>query len=589
MKIVLTTLNAKYSHSSLALRYLREYCRPSGNIVIREFTINNRLLEILSQIYAEQPAVIGLACYIWNIGMTLELADLLKKVLPDTVIVLGGPEVSYNPAEIMADNKAVDYIVQGEGEETLYRLLDRLKTKSGTAGISNLTWRDRQSVVSTGGAGIIEELCRIPFPYHDEEMAVLKDKIIYYESSRGCPFACQYCLSSTTSGVRFLPVDRVIRDLSFFIKHNVRQVKFVDRTFNANKAHYLPLLKFIAAQDCRTNFHFEIAADLLDEESLSVLQTMPQGRVQLEIGVQSTHEPTLAKIKRKNNWKKIVDHVTKLRSFGNIHIHLDLIVGLPEEDYERFGRSFNDVYRLRPHMLQIGFLKLLKGSGIRCTAEEHRYIYMESAPYQVLGNQYLSYGEIRKLHLLEEVFEQIYNSGRFSYSLNCFIETHGKAAFAFYTQLTEFWEANQLHLVAHSAKALYGHLFDFCQNHLRMSRLLCAELLKFDALMNDRGLIKPEMLDWNEAKWNEETTRFWRNTQLVQKYIPDYQFCTWRDLKRKYHIEVFSFDIAAYLADRKTLVLQNTPVLFFLERDKVDCRSIDMSDFWLGGQSNATI
>nr|WP_092074872.1 B12-binding domain-containing radical SAM protein [Dendrosporobacter quercicolus]NSL49768.1 B12-binding domain-containing radical SAM protein [Dendrosporobacter quercicolus DSM 1736]SDN18762.1 Radical SAM superfamily enzyme YgiQ, UPF0313 family [Dendrosporobacter quercicolus] len=584
MKIVLATLNAKYIHSSLALRYLRNFCRSVGDITIREFSINNGLLEILSQLYAEQPKVVGLACYIWNIGMTLELAGLLKKVLPDTVIILGGPEVSYDPAEIMTDYSAVDYIIQGEGEETLHRLLSSLKANSGIAGIANLTGRVNGRIASTGGPGIVAELDRIPFPYQDDDMTVLKDKIIYYESSRGCPFSCQYCLSSTTSGVRFLSLERVMQDLRFFIKHEVRQVKFVDRTFNARKDHYLPLLKFIASQDCRTNFHFEIAADLLDDEALTVLKAMPKGRVQLEIGVQSTHKPTLIKIKRSNNWPKIVEYVTRIISFGNIHVHLDLIVGLPEENYEQFGRSFNDVYRLKPQMLQLGFLKMLKGSGIRCSAGEHRYIFMESAPYQVLGNKYLAYHEIRKLQLLESVFEQIYNTNRFSNSLDCFIEFHGGNAFAFYTALTEFWEENQLHLVAHSAKALYLHLFEFCQKHYQAAVLLCAELLKFDALVNDRGSIRPEVLNWNENRWNEETTRFWRNTELVRKYIPDYQFGTWRELKKKYHIEVFSIDIPAYLAGDKSLAIANQPVLFLLAGDSVGCKTIDRHDFWQGGQ-----
>ncbi|MEG6585550.1 B12-binding domain-containing radical SAM protein [Dendrosporobacter sp. 1207_IL3150] len=583
MKTVLATLNAKYIHSSLALRYLKAFCNDICDFKVKEFSINNSLFDILSEIYAEKPDVVGLACYIWNIDMTLELANLLKKVLPDTVIILGGPEVSYDPEDIMEQHKYIDYIVQGEGEETLYKLLTQLKAKAEVSAIPNLAQRINNKIALNGDAGIVKNLNSIPFPYNDEEISTLKDKIIYYESSRGCPFSCQYCLSSATQGVRFLEVDRVIKDLSFFIRHDVRQVKFVDRTFNARKDHYLPILQFISQQNCRTNFHFEIAADILDEEVLEILKTIPNGRVQFEIGIQSTNSATLAQIRRSNNWPKIVDNVTNIIATGNIHVHLDLIVGLPEEDYKTFGKSFNDVYNLKPHMLQIGFLKLLKGSGIRKCAKEHSYIFMDSAPYQVLGNKYLSFSEVRKLHLMEEIFNQVYNSGRFSHTLDYFIGYHNGDAFGFYNSLTDFWEQRELHIVAHSPKSLYQYLREFCQLLYEDTESLCDEFLKFDALITEKGSLRPDVLGWNENCWNDETTAFWRNEKLVHKYISDYKFTTWRDIKKKHHIEVFTFDVPCYIKN-KNILKKSTPVLFSFNGEEVDFKTIEAGDFWIGGQ-----
>lgn len=583
MKIVLTTLNAKYIHTSLALRYLQAYCRPVHDIHIKEFSINNSLLDILSELYAEKPAVLGVACYIWNINMTLELVRLIKKVLPNIIIILGGPEVSYDPEPIMNQYPEVDYIVQGEGEETLGHLLSCIKKRIKPQETPNLVWRQGEEVIITAGSGIVADLNTIPFPYQDNDIPGLKDKIIYYESSRGCPFSCQYCLSSITKGVRFLALERVFSDIAFFVQHDVRQVKFVDRTFNAKKEYYLPILKFIAGKNCKTNFHFEIAADILDEEVLQLLSDIPTGRVQFEIGVQSTNPATLKHIQRTNHWPKIVDAVSRIVAYGNIHVHLDLIVGLPEEGSEQFEQSFNDVYQLRPHMLQIGFLKLLKGSGIRLSAQEHHYIFMDTAPYQVLGNQYLSYDEIRKLHQLEEVFNQIYNSSKFKYSLPFFIQLHGGNAFKFYQDLTDFWEEHKLHLISHSPKALFIHVFDFCKVQFPLYVFqVCEEFLRFDALTAN-GNLRPDALAWNEDKWNDETSRFWRNEELVHKYIPGFKFTTWRDIKKKYHIEVFSYDLLSYINTGGTAECKITPVLFIFEQESASFKEIDGADFWVGG------
>ncbi|HWR41582.1 B12-binding domain-containing radical SAM protein [Sporomusa sp.] len=586
MKVLLSTLNAKYIHSSLALKDLASYCQASGyNVTVREYTVNNGLLEILSDIYACQADVIGLACYIWNIEASLELAALIKKVQPHAVVILGGPEVSYQPECILTDHAAVDYIVQGEGEQTLKTLLAALLAGQTAKNIPGLAYRSNGAIV-TSQPQVVAKLDDIPFPYIDDEMTLLKDKILYYESSRGCPFSCQYCLSSATAGVRFLSQERVFSDLQFFVEHDVKQVKFVDRTFNARKDHYFPILKFLAAQNCRTNFHFEIAADIWDQEVVEFLSNVPPGRFQFEIGIQSTNEETLAAIKRHNNWPQIVDHVSKVRDYGNIHLHLDLIVGLPHEDLTVFAKSFDDVYRLQPDMLQIGFLKLLKGSGIRQSAAGHGYIYMDSAPYEVLANNYLDYGQIRQLKIFEEVFEQVYNSARFKYSLPWFIALSGNGAFNFYYKLACYWEQQGYHLVAHSAKTLYKHMAEFCAAFYPDNEQKYQELLKFDALMSEHGAVRPEFLPWNQMnqaatdKWAECKTAFWRDSARVRRYLPDFTFTTWRDLKKTFHVEVFSVDIPAYLEGADNLENREVAVLFSYKNAKLTYQVINHDDFW---------
>jgi len=584
MKVVLSTLNAKFIHSSFALKYLEAVCRPvCPEVVRKEYTINNELLTILSDLYQEQPAIVGLACYIWNIDMTLKLARLVKKVLPEAIIILGGPEVSYDSADMMKQHSCIDYIVQGEGEEILPALLRALQLKLPTHDIAGLTYRNNTEVV-VGEPQTITDLNTLPFPYCDADIIPLKDKIIYYESARGCPFSCKYCLSSATAGVRFLSLERVYQDLQFFIRHNVRQVKFVDRTFNARKEHYLPIMRFLAQQDCRTNFHFEIAVDILDDEVVEFLKDVPVGRFQFEIGIQSTYEPTLEKISRHNNWPKIVQYVTKISSYQNIHMHLDLIVGLPGESYAQFGQSFNDVYQLKPEMLQIGFLKVLKGAGIRSSADQYQYVFLDYAPYEVLSNDCLTYGEVRKLKILEEIFNQVYNAGRFKCALQFLIAVHGGDAFAFYHDLTTYWEERELHVVAHSTKSLYQYLLDFCQVYHQQEVELLQEFLKFDALLSEKGAIRPEVLSWNKEAWAKDRGAFWSNQEGARHYVPDYTFTNWRDVNKKYHIEVFGINVPEYLQSGN-IVRMDTPMLFSYAQNVTKYQILAKDDFWqTGGQ-----
>ena len=366
---LLIGINAKYIHTNLAIRYLKAYCNKQyQSIALKEFSINDSLDNVLKEVYCKHTHVYAFSCYIWNIDRVLKLCSNLKKLNPDAVVVLGGPEVSFDAETLITMHKYIDYIIRGEGEETFLELLQLLKSDMhNNAEILGLTYRLGNQIVSTPDRPLLQNLDIIPFPY--EDIKQLSNKIIYYETSRGCPFNCQYCLSSTLHGVRYFSMDRIKQELKQFIDLGVKQVKLVDRTFNCNKQHSLEIIKYIIKLQSKTNFHFEIGADLLDDEIIAVLATAPKDMFQFEIGVQSTNQIALREISRAMNIDKVKQNVLSLQQARNSHLHLDLIAGLPFEDFNSFGRSFDEVHQLLPDMLQLGFLKLLKGSGIRNRAK----------------------------------------------------------------------------------------------------------------------------------------------------------------------------------------------------------------------------
>ena len=562
MKLLLTAINAKYIHSSLAIRYLNKNCQDLAcSIEMLEVSINNHLLEIANQIFDARPDVLGLSCYIWNIELVKQLLPLVHKLLPECKIICGGPEVSYETKEFMQEFSMVDYVVRGESEEAFYELMQALiEDKSNEEiNIKGVAKRNLDNTIDENVAVTVADLDTIKFPYDDEDIEALKDKIIYYESSRGCPYSCKYCLSCATRGVRYRSLDKVFAELNYFIRHNVRQVKFVDRTFNADKKHYLPILEFIAKQDCRTNFHFEIVAHHIDDEIKEVLKTMPKGRVQFEIGIQSTNIKTLGKISRANPWEEMTNNIKSIMAYGNIHLHVDLIIGLPYEDINSFAKSFNDVYLLQADMLQVGFLKLLKGAAMNDLIEEHDYVYMPQAPYQVISNKYMDYATMRKLQIFVDVVELYYNAGRFRYTITNLIAKYQQNAYTFFFDLATYWQENKLHLAPHAPKNLYVFLYDFiAKNEKVTDKEYVYNVLKFDALLSDKGKIKPEMLPWQEIE-KQATDEFYMSEQALN-YIKDYKFKSWRDLKKKFFIEVFAYDMNN--AKENEIVMKKNAMIF---------------------------
>ena len=551
MNVVLSTLNSKFIHSSLALRYLKAYGEAHGQAYdIVEYTINMPVLHILSDITEHDIDVLGFACYIWNIEMTLHVVDMVKAVRPDIKIVLGGPEVSFTADELLERCPNIDYIVQGEGEEAFHALVTALQL--GNDGldpvIPGVRGRRHGSILGSAEAVEVRDLSTIPFPYTEEDMDDLEHKIIYYESSRGCPFSCQYCLSGNKNTVRFFPQERTLEELQWFIDHGVKQVKFVDRTFNCAPHHHRPLMEFMRDSDTDMNFHLEMEPELMTEWETNILCETPPGRIQIEVGVQSTHKKTLDAINRYNDWPYIQKSIRPIIQAGRTHVHMDLIVGLPHEDFKRFGQSFNDLFSLQPHALQIGFLKLLKGSGVR-RMREYKYVADPLAPYEVLSTHVLPYDDVRFLKYFEDVFERFYNSERFRTTFGYIGQQliHGETdAFTYFCDMTRAWLKEGNHKVNLKDIDQIEFLYRF---FLHKGDTIAAELLQYDTLVSYRGKVRSDAVGL--PKQTKELLQvgeaFWRNEEIASTFIPNYTFKEWRKIRQQYVEMTMSRETATYL------------------------------------------
>ena len=551
MNVVLSTLNSKFIHSSLALRYLKAYGEAHGQAYdIVEYTINMPVLHILSDITEHDIDVLGFACYIWNIEMTLHVVDMVKAVRPDIKIVLGGPEVSFTADELLERCPNIDYIVQGEGEEAFHALVTALQL--GNDGLNpvipGVRGRRNGSILGSAEAVEVRDLSTIPFPYTEEDMEDLEHKIIYYESSRGCPFSCQYCLSGNKNTVRFFPQERTLEELQWFIDHGVKQVKFVDRTFNCAPHHHRPLMEFMRDSDTDMNFHLEMEPELMTEWETNILCETPPGRIQIEVGVQSTHKKTLDAINRYNDWPYIQKSIRPIIQAGRTHVHMDLIVGLPHEDFKRFGQSFNDLFSLQPHALQIGFLKLLKGSGVR-RMREYKYVADPLAPYEVLSTHVLPYDDVRFLKYFEDVFERFYNSERFRTTFGYIGQQliHGETdAFTYFCDMTRAWLKEGNHKVNLKDIDQIEFLYRF---FLAKGDTIAAELLQYDTLVSYRGKVRSDAVGL--PKQTKELLQvgeaFWRNEEIASTFIPNYTFKEWRKIRQQYVEMTMSRETATYL------------------------------------------
>ena len=525
LKILLAACNAKYIHSNLAVYNLKscsgEY---SPNVVIKEYTINQIQDDILKDIYLEQPDVICFSCYIWNISFVKELVPDLKKILPHVDFWAGGPEVSYDAVEFLKKNPAFFGVMVGEGEETFHELAGYYieRKPENLKEIRGVVFHDETKVpdiVHTGWRELMD-LSKVPFAYSN--LTEFKNRIIYYESSRGCPFSCSYCLSSIDKKLRFRDIELVKKELQFFIDNKVPQVKFVDRTFNCKHDHAMAIWRYITEHDNGiTNFHFEISADLLREEELALMKTMRPGLIQLEIGVQSTNPQTIKAIRRTMDFEKLKGIVEQIHSFGNIHQHLDLIAGLPYEGYDSFHKSFCDVYALRPEQFQLGFLKVLKGSHMMEMTGEYQILYKNREPYEVLSTAWLTYGEILRLKMVESMVEVYYNSGQFKNTL-VFLEKYFDDPFRMYEALGRFYEKKGYSEISHSRMRRYEILMEFAGEQKEIPSEALSDVMLLDLYLRENLKSRPS---------------FASDQKPYERLIWDYRKA--KKIPKTAHIEVF--------------------------------------------------
>ena len=505
MKILLAACNAKYIHSNLAVYDLKAYSSDYDEyVILREYTINQPKDEILKDIYSSGADVVCFSCYIWNISFVRELIRDLVKILPKTAFWAGGPEVSYDAEKFLTEMPEMTGVMVGEGEKTFHDLLEfYIDGKDSLEEISGIAYRTGDKIIHNGWRELMD-LSAIPFVY--EHLEKFENRIIYYESSRGCPFSCSYCLSSIDKKLRFRDLELVKKELQFFLDHRVPQVKFVDRTFNCKHEHAMTIWKYILEHDNGvTNFHFEISADLLREEEMELMSQMRPGLIQLEIGVQSTNPETIRAIHRHMDLKKLEHCVNRVHSFRNIHQHLDLIAGLPYEDYDTFHQSFNDVYQMKPDQLQLGFLKVLKGSLMQKEAEGYGIVYKEKEPYEVLSTNWLTYGEVLKLKMVESMVEVYYNSGQFWHTLE-YLVPFEKDAFTFYEKLGSFYEKKGYSEISHSRMRRYEILLEYLQEETDVPTEVAAQKMLYDLYLREklkkRPVFAPDQKQYETAVWN---------------------------------------------------------------------------------------
>ena len=498
MKILLTAVNSKYIHSNLAVYSLKAYHDAHSDrkdtVELAEYTINQLQEEIIKDIYKKQPDVLAFSCYIWNIELIHRMICELKKILPDTDIWLGGPEVSYDAKEVLKNHPQIKGVMIGEGEQTFcelaacYENFDKNCEKE-LLKVRQICFRSQTGEIVATPYRELMNMDELPFVYQD--MRVFEHKIIYYESSRGCPFGCSYCLSSVSRSVRFRSLPLVFAELQIFLDAKVPQVKFVDRTFNCNHERTLALLHFLRTHDNGvTNFHFEVAADLLNDEEIRLIRQMRPGLIQLEIGVQSTNPQTIRAIRRTMDFQKLKGIVDQIHSFGNIHQHLDLIAGLPYEGYESFHKSFCDVYALHPEQFQLGFLKVLKGSHMMEMTEEYKILYKDREPYEVLSTAWLTYGEILRLKMVESMVEVYYNSGQFKNTL-VFLERYFEDPFRMYEVLGRFYEKRGYSEISHSRMRRYEILMEFAGEHSEIPLEKLSDVMLLDLYLRENLKSRP--------------------------------------------------------------------------------------------------
>ncbi len=527
MRILLAAVNAKFIHTALGVRALRAYVGEDA-VDIAEFTINERVQDAVREIYERRADMVMFSCYIWNIEFILKTAGSLRKIAPDTAIVFGGPEVSFDSVYYMEKYPFIDAVIRGEGEETLRDIIG-----SGLA-VRGVTHRDGGRIVEEPDRPPVCDINDLPFPYTDRELDEYRDKLLYYESSRGCPFRCSYCLSSTVHSVRFRDIETVKRELAVFAEHGARVVKLTDRTFNADRRRAAGLIEYLSSLRCRTQFHFEIAAELIDDETAELFRRAPRDRFLLEIGVQSTNPETLSAIDRPADIQRIAAAAERLR--GHVHMHLDLIAGLPYEDHGSFVNSFNEVMAMRPDVLQLGFLKLLRGTKLREEAGKHGYKFTDEPPYEVLANNYMSYDELTELKRVEVILDRYYNSSGFEHSLG-YLSGRYDTPYAMFLDIAMYFEARGYFGTGMSQRSLYAALADMYDDPL------FKDLLKLDFFIN---INNPSTPQWAAEPFDRTLLkrRFAMiESALEEGRLPGYEGVPLKEIIKTVQAERFSYNV----------------------------------------------
>ncbi|WRS27523.1 B12-binding domain-containing radical SAM protein [Oscillospiraceae bacterium MB08-C2-2] len=537
---LLVAINAQYIHTNLAIRYFNQLLEESPyKAEVIEFTINQRTELLLRELAEKEAPLVVFSCYIWNLQMVCELGEQLRQVRPDVVLAVGGPQVSYHSEDFLQQNPAFDLVIRGEGERVLLPLLENL---------SNRDWQKVPGVVFNSGEELVVtpqarpvDMDELPFPYPD--LSQVEGRILYYESSRGCPFRCSYCLSSVEPGVRFRSVELVKVDLRRFLAAGVRQVKFIDRTFNADLRRAMDIWAFLMEEDNgTTNFHFELEGRLLSDESIALLAHARPGLFQFEIGIQTTNPQTLREIRRDADIPGLFAKIEALRRPGNIHLHLDLIAGLPYEDYQSFGRSFDAVYALRPHQFQLGFLKVLGGSEMERKAGAYDALYRKSSPFQILSNRWISYKELVCLSDAEDMVETYYNSGRFDHILGWMVEQY-PSPFVFYQALGDYFSARGYHLRPHSKEGYYEILWAFMAFAGLPQTEQVKWLCKFDILLHEKPKKLPAFVDVDLSFAHRgQLIEFWKSPENRAAFLPNHMEDEPKQILRMAHAECFPFD-----------------------------------------------
>lgn len=566
MNIICTTLNAKYIHTNLAIRYLKAYAQPEFDIKLVEYTIKDPAINIVTDLYRRKPDIIGFSCYIWNIEESLKVIKMLKKIAPDITIVAGGPEVSYDVREWMETIPELDFIVIGEGEETFKQLLIEFYGNKNFHHVHGLAFREDGEIIINPQRNKIR-LADMPSPFRfPEDIPHLPKRITYIETSRGCPFSCQFCLSSIEVGVRYFDREKIKEDIRYLMKHGARTIKFVDRTFNISRSYAMDMFQFLIDEHVPgTVFQFEITADIMRPEVIEFLnKEAPPGLFRFEIGVQSTNDEVNRLVMRKQNFEKLTRTVMMVKEGGKIAQHLDLIAGLPEEDYTSFRKTFNDVFALRPEELQLGFLKMLRGTGLRLRAKDYGYVFMDHAPYEVLQNNALSFDDIIRLKQVEDVLEKYWNAHRMDETIEYLVTNVFPTPFDFFQEFGTYWDERGWAKIGHQLEDLFRRLYEFLQTKQLDELPIIEALMKYDYLRNQKH--KPRKPWWEEKTDKSLRSSLYRELLEYPERLGG-EFASLqlneKELFKHTVMEITELDIGHYMETKEVLRIPTVMIAYF--------------------------